>query len=408
VNPVSSGRIAVELHDVGKRFKRAPDRRGTLTERIVRGRSKRSEDFWALRHLTLAIPAGSLYGVVGHNGSGKSTLLKLIGNVSRPTEGSIAVEGRVAALIELGAGFHPDLSGRENIRLNGAVLGLHKREIAASMGDIIEFSGLSEFIDDPVKHYSSGMYVRLGFSVAAHMRPDVLLVDEVLAVGDEDFQRKCLDHLFNMRRAGRTIVVVSHGLGLLESLCDEVAWLDHGNLQQVGAPSDVIGAYMAQVNATAATNGRHASAVRPESEQRAGWRARTASLELRSGDGDPVGTLLTGDTARFRLAVECSEPVDDLVVRIVIQHEGGAVVGVLDSRLDQFVAGDVSDGAEFEVDLADTTLLPGRFRVHVELCDRAGTRVLDTWVDALELVIRAADGELAQGIVRLDGRFRRV
>ena len=188
---------AVELRGVGKRFQRHADRRSTLKERIVRGRSKQTQDFWAVRDISLAIPRGSVYGIIGHNGSGKSTLLKLMTGIYRPTEGSIATEGRVAALIELGAGFHPDMTGRENIKLNRVNLGSfakRDRELSTRSSTFPVY----EFIDDPVKNYSSGMYVRLGFSVAVHMRPDILLVDEVLAVGDEEFQRKCFDHLYTL------------------------------------------------------------------------------------------------------------------------------------------------------------------------------------------------------------------
>lgn len=403
-----SSRVAIRLEGVGKRYLRSPDRRGSLTERIVRGRARRSEDFWALRHLDLSIPAGSLYGVVGHNGSGKSTLLKLIGRISRPTEGRITVDGRVAALIELGAGFHPDLTGRENIRLNGAVLGLSRREIDRAMDGIIDFSDLREFIDEPVKHYSSGMYVRLGFSVAAHVQPDILLIDEVLAVGDEDFQRKCLDHLFSLRRTGRTIIVVSHGLGLLESLCDEIAWLDQGTLRQVGHPTDVIGAYLEQVNTKSAATGQPAVAQRQPGSYRTGAHVRTTAIELLGPDGTPAAHLVTGHGATFRLAIDSDSVVDDLVVRVVVQHEAGSVIGVLDSRLDGSSLGTFSGNDVVEIDLDEVALLPGHLRIHVELCDRAGTRVVDTWVDALALAVRAADGELAQGLVRLPGRFRRI
>ena len=247
---------------MGKRFIRHTDRRNSIKERIVRGRARNPEDFWAVRDLTLQIPKGSVYGLIGHNGSGKSTLLKMIGGIYRPTEGTIATEGRVAALIELGAGFHPDMTGRENIALNGSILGLPRKEIPAVTEEIIEFSGLGDFINDPVKHYSSGMYVRLGFSVAVHMKPDVLLVDEVLAVGDEEFQRKCFDHLYGLRRAGKTIIVVSHGLGQLEGLCDEIAWLERGMMQQHGPAVETIAAYLRKVNADESARNPMVTAVR--------------------------------------------------------------------------------------------------------------------------------------------------
>ena len=259
---------AVTLSSVGKQFRRSADRRNTLKERLVRGKARNATDFWAVRNVDIQIPTGSVYGLIGHNGSGKSTLLKLITGIYRPTEGQITSRGRVAALIELGAGFHPDMTGRENIRLNGSILGLSKSEIDDAMDTIIDFSGIREFIDDPVKHYSSGMYVRLGFSVAVHMRPDVLLVDEVLAVGDEEFQRKCFDHLYTLRREGRTIIVVSHGLGQLEGLCDEVAWLDHGEVQEIGPATDTIASYLKRVNADEAMASAQAAAARGDDTMR--------------------------------------------------------------------------------------------------------------------------------------------
>jgi len=258
--------LAVDVQGVSKRFKRHSDRRNSLKERIVRGKAKNSVDFWAVRDVSLQIPKGSVYGLIGHNGSGKSTLLKMLAGIYRPSDGTITTDGRVAALIELGAGFHPDMTGRENIALNGSILGLSRKEINAVTDEIIDFSGLSEFINDPVKHYSSGMYVRLGFSVAVHMKPDVLLVDEVLAVGDEEFQRKCFDHLYSLRRAGKTIVVVSHGLGQLEGLCDEIAWLDHGSMIEHGPAVQTIESYLRKVNADEAARNPMVSATRGEAD----------------------------------------------------------------------------------------------------------------------------------------------
>ena len=214
-------------------------------------RKKRSSssEFWALRDVSLDIAPGSFHGLIGHNGSGKTTLLKLMAGIHQPTMGVMEVNGRVSALLELGSGFHPELSGRENIYLNGAILGLSRKEMDLAVDEIIEFSDIGEFIDAPVKILSSGMYVRLGFAVAVHVAPEILLIDEVIAVGDEAFQRKCLEHLYELRRAGTTIVLVSHSLPLVEGLCDEVGWLDHGHLMQAGEATEVCWAYLDAVNA---------------------------------------------------------------------------------------------------------------------------------------------------------------
>ena len=395
--------IAVDVQHVGKRFKRRTDRRNSLKERIVRGRSRGSEDFWAVRDATLQIPAGSVFGLIGHNGSGKSTLLKMIGGIYRPTEGTIATQGRVAALIELGAGFHPDMTGRENIGLNGSILGLSRKEVAAVTEEIIEFSGLGDFIDDPVKHYSSGMYVRLGFSVAVHMDPDVLIVDEVLAVGDEEFQRKCFDHLSKLRRRGCTIVVVSHALGQLEGLCDEIAWLDHGRLQLTGDPSTVIAAYLSRVNADETarnpmiTATRDAEGVKP---------LTVTSAAIVDTNGEPLGHAETSTTFNVRVGLALTEEILGPNVRIALQHDTGPLIAMLSNHQLGTDFGFVLPG-EHTIDIAilDNPLLPGRYRVHVDVFDHTGNAVLDSWNDAIEFAVRSQRGEINQGFVNLPARY---
>lgn len=220
----------VRLDGVSKRFTVLRDK--SVKERLLNVSTSRAhrEDFWALRDIDLTISAGTTIGLVGHNGSGKSTLLKLIGGILRPTSGSVSRRGRLAALLELGAGFHPDLTGRENVFLNAALLGLSRRETRAAFDRIVDFSGIGDFIDTAVKFYSSGMAVRLGFAVAVHVDPDLLLVDEVLAVGDEAFQLKCIDKIREFQREGRTIIFVSHASQLVSQLCDRVAVLHHGSM----------------------------------------------------------------------------------------------------------------------------------------------------------------------------------
>ena len=399
---------AVELRDVGKRFKRMGDRRDSLKERIVRGRGSRAEDFWAVRNISFDVPAGSVYGLIGHNGSGKSTLLKMIGGIYRPTEGSIAAQGRVASLIELGAGFHPDMSGRENIALNGSILGLSRKEISDVTGEIIEFSGLAEFINEPVKHYSSGMYVRLGFAVAVHMKPDVLLVDEVLAVGDEEFQRKCFDHLYALRRSGRTIIVVSHGLGQLEGLCDEIAWLEHGQLQQRGQAVETIAAYLARVNSDEAARNPMVSSTR---EGDLGARAGDQTVQVLRADivdaeGAALTHAMTGTTFRVRLGITTQDQVLGPNVRIALQHESGPLVAMINNHAIGVDFSWIEGPHDVEIDIVDNPLLPGRYRVHVDVFDHTGTRLLDNWNDALEFAVRSPMSEIGQGFVRLPAEMR--
>jgi ABC-2 type transport system ATP-binding protein len=220
--------VVVQVDDVSKRFVIRKEK--SLKERIVNfGRSQRfKEDFWALDHIAFEVPAGQTVGLLGANGSGKSTLLKVVGGIIRPTTGSVRRRGRVAALLELGAGFHPDLTGRENVYLNAAILGLSHTETAARFDSIVDFSEVSEFIDTQVKFYSSGMYVRLAFAIAVHVDPDILLVDEVLAVGDERFQQKCLDKIAEFQTEGRTILFVSHSSTQVEAVCHRGVVLSHG------------------------------------------------------------------------------------------------------------------------------------------------------------------------------------
>ena len=400
--------LAVDIQHVGKRFKRHSDRRNSIKERLVRGRARKPEDFWAVRDVTLQIPKGSVYGLIGHNGSGKSTLLKMIGGIYRPTEGSITTDGRVAALIELGAGFHPDMTGRENINLNGSILGLPRKDIQAVTEEIIEFSGLGDFINDPVKHYSSGMYVRLGFSVAVHMKPDVLVVDEVLAVGDEEFQRKCFDHLYALRRSGRTIIVVSHGLGQLEALCDEIAWLEHGEVQKAGPPTETIAAYLKRVNSDEAARNPQIEAVRDDDgDPRAGDQSiRVRSARIVDLDGNAIGHAETGTTFQISLAITAREPVLGPNVRIALQHESGPLVTMVSNHRVGTDFGIVEGDRTITVALTDNPLLPGRYRVHVDVFDFSGSKLLDSWNDAVEFPVRSQSGEIGQGFVQLPVEFR--
>ena len=234
---------AVVVDGVSKRFRMYRERNATLKSAIMRGRRADAEDFWAVRDVSFTVPKGSTFGLIGRNGSGKSTLLKTLARILHPDEGSITTQGRVASLLEVGSGFHPELSGRENIFLNGSILGMSRKEIAGKFDEIVDFSGVRKFIDQPVKNYSSGMYVRLGFSVAIHVRPDILIVDEVLSVGDAAFKTKSKKKFAELKESGRTIILVSHSMAQVRDLCDQVAWLDHGRLMDVGDTERVIKGY---------------------------------------------------------------------------------------------------------------------------------------------------------------------
>lgn len=236
--------VAVRVDQVSKTFRLYHERNQSLKSAIMRRRTSVHEDFLALDDVSFDVPAGSTFGLIGSNGSGKSTLLKCLANIYYPNSGSISHFGKIAAMLEVGSGFHAELSGRENIYLNGSILGMSRREVNRKLEEIIDFSGVEQFIDQPVKNYSSGMYVRLGFAIAINVDPDILVVDEVLAVGDQDFQDKCYQKFVDFREAGKTVILVSHSMATVEAMCDRVAWLDRGKLKKVGEAAPTVASYL--------------------------------------------------------------------------------------------------------------------------------------------------------------------
>jgi homopolymeric O-antigen transport system ATP-binding protein len=404
---------AIEVLDVSKRFELRGDRRTRLKERFVRGRaSTPPREFWALRNATFSVPKGSSLGLIGHNGSGKSTALKVLTGIYRPTSGTVRVHGTVSALLEVGAGFHPELSGRENIRLNATILGFSKREIDRMMDSIIEFADIGEHIDAPIKHYSSGMHVRLGFAVAVMVRPEILLVDEVIAVGDEEFQRRCYEHLYELRRAGTSMILVSHGMGNIVDLCDEAVWLSKGEVQQIGPSRAVIASYIASVNEKEAAR---QAAERARAAQRAAtpWhtkdgRARRGSGELRvesveivTGDEATGGAAVTGEPVTFRLHYVADRDIPRAVFGLGFRHHSGVVTAGPNSGATGGWAIPAGTGVvEFHVDVL--TLQPGEFSVTSAVVDQGHT--YDEAEEQALLRVRSA-GEVEPGLVRLYGEW---
>ncbi|MER3388735.1 MAG: ABC transporter ATP-binding protein [Microcella sp.] len=234
---------AVIVDNVSKKFRLYKERNQTLKSAVMRGRKTVAEDFWAVRDVSFEVPQGHTFGLIGRNGSGKSTLLKTLARIYHPDQGTITLNGTAASMLEVGSGFHPELTGRENIYLNGSILGLSRKQVKAKFDDIVEFSGVEKFLEQPVKNYSSGMYVRLGFSVAVHTEPDILVVDEVLAVGDGAFREKSRLKFLEFTGAGRTVIFVSHALNQVKEMCDQVAWLEKGRLREVGDATEVTDRY---------------------------------------------------------------------------------------------------------------------------------------------------------------------
>lgn len=240
--------VSIEMNRIYKKFKIHSAKNNTLKDKFIYFGKNKVNEHWVLKDVSLKITSGKTVGLIGKNGSGKSTLLKILTRIIYPTSGNIQIHGRVSSLLELGAGFHPDFTGRDNVYMNAAILGMSKKEIDQKMNEIIEFSELERFIDNNVRSYSSGMYMRLGFSVAIMVNPDILLIDEVFAVGDASFQKKCIDKLFELKKLGKTIVVVSHSQEIMEKLCDEVAWINQGNLEKYGSPKAVYKLYNSYMN----------------------------------------------------------------------------------------------------------------------------------------------------------------
>jgi ABC-2 type transport system ATP-binding protein len=336
---------AVRVDDVSKRFRLYREKYHSLKERVIHFGRVPYEEFWALRDIGLEIAHGETVGLLGHNGSGKSTLLKCIAGILQPTSGTIQVTGRLAALLELGAGFHPELTGRENVFLNASILGMPRKEIEKRFDEIVAFAELERFIDNQVKHYSSGMYVRLGFAVAVNMDPDVLLVDEVLAVGDESFQRKCLDRVKRFQREGRTIVFVTHAPDLVRQICDRAAVLDHGNLVAVGAPGEAVRNFREHLlqqerHAEAAQIPDEPSAEAPadqpvvvtvddglsEQERRRNLRLRITDVRMEYPGAGTRAYLEPGDPLSIHVAYETGEPLEDVVFGIAVHDIEGKLV----------------------------------------------------------------------------------
>ena len=312
---------AVEVEDVSKRFRLHKESTSSLKERVLRIGRNPAVDFWALKDVSFDVAVGETVGLLGHNGSGKSTLLKCIAGILRPTNGRLRTVGRMAALLELGAGFHPELTGRENVYLNGSILGLSRIDVDKRFDDIVAFAELEEFIDEQVKHYSSGMYARLGFAVAVNVEPDILLVDEVLSVGDEAFQRKCIDRVKTFQREGRTILVVTHAADLVRQVCDRAVVLDHGEVVTVGPPGESVRAF----RETLVRKGLDPGQDRPDLRRDRGLHITDVEI-LYPEEGRTV--LLPGESLTVAVDINAAAPVDDVVAALeVYDPQGNPLLG---------------------------------------------------------------------------------
>jgi ABC-2 type transport system ATP-binding protein/lipopolysaccharide transport system ATP-binding protein len=398
--------LAIRVQDVSKVFHLHSDRRTNLKERFVRGAARSADEFWALRDISFEVPRGSTFGLIGHNGSGKSTMLKMLAGIHRPTRGTIDAAGRVSAMIELGAGFHPELSGRENVYLNGSILGLTKKQIDASLDEIIDFSGLERFIDSPVKVYSSGMYVRLGFSIAVNLDPEILLIDEIVAVGDEEFQRRCFDHLYKLRRRGVTIVFVSHSLPLVQTLCDHAAWIDHGEMKASGTALSVVDSYLKSVNAAESHRLEASGEQLDDSQSRRGTGEITITrVEFLDRSGTPRPVATTGEPVTVRLHFQVHETVDEPVFGLAFHHESGVHVAGPNSQQAGLVTGRPSGAGCVDFRMDPLLLQPGSYVVTAAVVDTTQAHVYDYRDQAFALHVQPGAGAAAPGLLALPGTW---
>jgi lipopolysaccharide transport system ATP-binding protein len=372
-------------------------------------RQRQREDFWALREVSFTVDPGETLGIIGENGSGKSTTLKLISRILEPTTGCIEVNGRVSALLELGAGFHPDLTGRENVYLNGSILGFSRREIRQKVGDIIAFSEIERFIDVPVKHYSSGMFMRLGFAIAIHLDPDILLTDEVLAVGDESFQRKCLDKIAELQTSGKTILFVSHSMEAIRSLCTRVLWLNHGRVQLLGDVEPVVDSYLLFVHEkeaeVLAERHRHyqvAEEPSPPAEEESAapaeeippppvgrWgsgEVRFRKVRLLDQAGKECFLLLSGAPAMVEMTFDAPHPMADPVFGIAIYRQDDLWAYGTNTEIDDLPIEQVHGPGTIRFYLPALHLLEGQYWLAVAVHARDGTPY-DYWQHCWEFSI---------------------
>jgi ABC-2 type transport system ATP-binding protein len=387
--------LALEVDHVTKTFRLHHEKTNSIKQLVAgRGRS-RYNDFVALNDVSFDVKEGEVFGVIGQNGSGKSTLLKCMAGILQPNSGSVRVHKRMSALLELGAGFHPELSGRDNVFLNAAILGMSRKDIASRFDDIVEFSGLESFIDSPVKTYSSGMYVRLAFAVAINVDPSLLIIDEILAVGDVTFQQRCLEKFVEFRNEGRTIVLVTHAMNTVKDMCDRAIWLTHGVITGEGDPADLVDAY---TEAMLGMRDRSADG----SIRRGTGEARIERVELLANDNPvPVKRFRTGDSVRLRLHYHSEKGVPRPVVGFEIEHLGGSTVTAPCTRDVGQITEVLSGDGVIEVALTDVPLLPGTYDLHTEITDFNRTHVYDRLTLAMRFDVMTGKPYETGGVVTL-------
>ena len=387
---------AVEVTNVWKTFRIFQKRNTTLKQALLNRGKDNFEEFWALRDVSFEIPAGSSFGIVGANGAGKSTMLKTLSRILVPDRGAVKVNGRIAALLELGAGFHPEMSGRENVYLNGNILGMSTATLNSKFDEIVEFSGLQDFIDQPVKTYSSGMTARLGFSVAVAVEPDILLIDEALAVGDEQFQRRCNEKMSEIRSSGRTVILVSHGLNDIQKLCDRAVWLDKGTVKAVGKTNNVIDSYLSSVTTSYRIDDR--------GRERSGSGEIQLEVELLPNLAEQ--SVQTGNPLTVRMHWTSDQRIDNPALTLAVRNADGYLIGG-STNLSSTPVEPLGPGSGwFDFAIPAVPLLPGSYHISVAASDTKNGHTYDVIPKAEEFDVTPSGGRNSdQGAVSFFGQW---
>jgi ABC-type polysaccharide/polyol phosphate transport system ATPase subunit len=392
------GEPVVVADHVSKKYRLYRERNNSIKIAVMRGGRAKVDMFWALEDVSFEVEQGSTTGLIGENGSGKSTMLKCLAKILRPDKGSVTTTGKMSALLELGAGFHPELSGRENVFLNGAILGLKQKELQARFGDIVDFAGIGQFIDEPVKNYSSGMYVRLGFSVAINVQPDILLVDEVLSVGDEAFQRKCLERFAQLKNDGKTVIIVTHSMGSVLTMCDHAIWFKKGHKMADGHPREVVEAYTGSINLD-----EHRPTER--GDRWGSGEARIERVELLDRDGRQVTRIGSGEPLTVRLWYAASEPVARPVFSVSLQTLQGVVISGPTTREPEEVPDKIDGDGWVDFSLDRFPLLPGTYDLTVKLTDYNLAHPYDVRRNVVRMDVDRKGPVEPDGVVSLGGNW---
>jgi len=382
----------ISFDNVSKRFRLYRDKPRSFQELVLnilrlKGRGPR-EEFWALRNVSFEVQQGEMLGLIGPNGAGKSTILKLVSRVIKPTSGQIITHGRVSALLELGVGFHPDLTGRENVFLNGSILGLSRKQIKRRFDSIVDFAGIESFIDAPVRLYSSGMYMRLGFAIAVHSDPEILLIDEVLAVGDHNFQNKCLDKIRELKKKGITVIFVSHDLEKIRSMCDRAIWIEQGQIQSAGEVEPVVYAYLDGMVSRGTASREPAGDA--DSHRWGSRKVELERVELLDASAKPRRAFATGDEMTVRLYYQAHQRIERPQFGLAIYHESGAHISGPNNVFAGYEVKSIEGSGYMDYHIPRLPLLPDRYLITAAIHDYEGLHAYDFRRYCAEFVVMPA------------------